>query len=186
MHTRQILSCYALLVTKAAAPRCIAIQGRLKQCIRIGAATESGDRCSRVHKDDVDFVFTGENVPLKTGNDSPAKLHDGSSVVTAIAAGSAGLLLYLNKLTAKGNGQNSSWIDLREHDMMMKAFTTMSRVTNNNCPRFSHYFNNKFTELAFKMNPDKFYDTLRRIMDKIKVSKLSRASDVMIAGCQLC
>lgn len=90
--------------------------GATKKCIRIGAATEGGNRCSWVHKDEVDFIFLGENVAMKIGHDTPTKLHNGSWVATAIAAGSAGLLLYLNRLAAKGRGTyNKNWVnDLRE------------------------------------------------------------------------
>lgn len=52
---------------------------------------------------------------------------------------------------------------------MTNAFSAMSLVNNNNCPRFSHYFKNKFSELGYRMDPDKFYDILGGIMDQIKV-----------------
>ncbi|KAI1181216.1 hypothetical protein F4777DRAFT_526353 [Nemania sp. FL0916] len=43
------------------------LPGSTRKCIRIGASTEDGDKCSWVHDDDYDYCFPGENVPLETG-----------------------------------------------------------------------------------------------------------------------
>ncbi|GAW26496.1 putative peptidase S8 subtilisin kexin [Rosellinia necatrix] len=84
-----------------------------QKCIRVGAGTENGDKCSWVHGDDYDYCFPGENVPLKTGRDGLVKMYSGSSVATAIAAGSVGLLLYLDKLIAMevGGGEPRGQVD---------------------------------------------------------------------------
>lgn len=147
-------------------------------CIRVGAGTENGDKCSWVHKDDFDFCFPGENVPLRTSKDGPVKTHNGSSVATAVAAGSVGLLLYLNKLNAKWrnmSGENKGANDLKSHTSMKKALESMcktSKSTNSRCPRFGDTFGRDFNEFMFMLERDTFYSKLGRIMDDLKVPRL--------------
>lgn len=40
--------------------------GAWKQAMRIGAATETGEKCTRVHGQMVDFLFPGENISVET------------------------------------------------------------------------------------------------------------------------
>jgi hypothetical protein len=145
-------------------------------CFRIGAGTQNGDKCSWVHKDDIDFCFPGENVPLKTGKDGPVKMYNGSSVATAIAAGSVGLLLYLNKLNARGSvgmsGVSKGANNLKSHSDMKQALESMcktSKSTNSRCPRFGDTFGSGFNEFMFMLERDRFSAKLGQIMDELKV-----------------
>lgn len=150
--------------------------GSTRSCIRIGAGTENGDKCSWVHKDDFDYCFPGENVPLKTSKDGPVKIYNGSSVATAVAAGSVGLLLYLNKLSAKGRKmsvENKKGNDLT--DVVRKALESMcktSKSTNSRCPRFGDTFGKDFNEFMFMLDRDTFYRNLGQIIDGLKVPRL--------------
>jgi hypothetical protein len=144
--------------------------GSTRKCIKIGAATESGDRWSLVNEQDVDFIFPGENVPVKPNNDSPAKPYNGSSVATAIAAGSAGLLLYLDKLDSNINSDSKSTNDFQEDEAMRQAFGTMC-LSNTKCPRFGDYFG-KFSEIEFNTDLEGFSQKLGETVDHIKVSNL--------------
>jgi hypothetical protein len=142
-------------------------------CIRIGAGTENGDKCSWVHKEEFDFCFPGENVPLKTSKDGPVKMYNGSSVATAVAAGSVGLLLYLNKLNAKG--RKMSVENKRSNDLknaMKKTLESMcktSKSTHSRCPKFGDTFGGEFNEFMFMLDRDTFYLKLGQIMDGLKV-----------------
>ena len=65
-------------------------------CIRVGASTGTGEKCAWVHQKDYDILLPGENVPLDLGIGTLPTEHSGSSVATAIAAGFAGLIIYLD------------------------------------------------------------------------------------------
>ncbi|KAJ3579865.1 hypothetical protein NPX13_g694 [Xylaria arbuscula] len=145
-----------------------------QKCICIGAGTENGDKCSWVHGDDYDYCFPGENVPLKTGRDGLVKMYSGSSVATAIAAGSVGLLLYLNKLIAReaGEGEMKGVNNLGRREQITRALNTMSassKSTNSRCPRFGNAFGDQFNEFEFQLNRDRFFSTLGQIMDGLKL-----------------
>ncbi|KAK4452495.1 hypothetical protein QBC34DRAFT_26249 [Podospora aff. communis PSN243] len=153
------------------------LPGSTQKCIRIGASTEHGDKCSWVHKDDFDFCFPGENVPLETNKDGVVKMFNGSSVATAIAAGAVGLLLYLNRLDMKRRigvvGDKEGAInDLKGHSAMVKALTSMcttTKTTNDKCPRFGATFGEgKFNEFMFLLQRDKFFEKLNQIMSAMK------------------
>ncbi|KAI1420105.1 hypothetical protein F5Y12DRAFT_161904 [Xylaria sp. FL1777] len=144
-----------------------------QKCIRIGAGTENGDKCSWVHGDDYDYCFPGENVPLKTGRDGLVKMYSGSSVATAIAAGSVGLLLYLNKLiaTEASGGETKGVNNLGRLEQITRALNSMSassKSTNSRCPRFGNAFGDQFTEFEFQLNRERFFAKLEQIMDGLK------------------
>ncbi|KAI0502784.1 hypothetical protein F5B22DRAFT_47150 [Xylaria bambusicola] len=115
---------------------------------------QNGDKCSWVHGDDYDNCFPGENVPLKTGRDGLVKMYSGSYVATAIAAGSVGLLLYINKLIAKEVGEDEikGVNNPRRRERITRALNSMSassKSTNSRCPQFS--------EFEFQLNQDMFF-----------------------------
>ncbi|KAI1824956.1 hypothetical protein F4861DRAFT_538412 [Xylaria intraflava] len=68
------------------------------ECIRIGAATALGDRCTWV-PDQYDYLLPGKHVPFKwKRQDGVTSWYEtGSSLSTALAAGLAGLLLYCDR-----------------------------------------------------------------------------------------
>jgi Subtilase family len=146
--------------------------GKWGKCIRIGASTGTGEKCAWVHGEDVDFIFPGENVPFDRSNEMPPTYHSGSSVATAIAAGTASLLLYCNKLVALANGGSKNSNDLKSMSAMTNAFETMSIASNNNCPRVGHFFDKRFSNLKWVLDRNKSLDILASIMKKIKVGIL--------------
>jgi hypothetical protein len=82
-------------------------------CWTIGAATTMGDACTWVDREKVDFLFPGEqivvdqkssrvaNASTGAGNlaaPTAAKAENGSSISTALAAGTVAMLLFLTQL----------------------------------------------------------------------------------------
>src|SRR5690348_917126 len=106
-------------------------------------------------------------------------MYNGSSVTTAIAAGSVGLLLYLNKLNARGSGGMSGVSgvskvanNLKSHSDMKQALESMcktSKSTNSRCPRFGDTFGSGFNEFMFMLERDRFFAKLGQIMEELKV-----------------
>ncbi|KKP00179.1 hypothetical protein THAR02_07703 [Trichoderma harzianum] len=138
--------------------------GESGRCIRIGASTETGDKSSHVHRGDMEFLFPGEEVPLDANEEySSRTLLDGSSVATAIAAGTACLLLYLDRLAQKWGGfeqQSNSgeetdnwketdeiWVPLKGRASMKKVFESMS-IAGNKCPSLDMFID-QFDEFSF-------------------------------------
>jgi hypothetical protein len=162
-----IMLCSASDQGSASKPTCY--PGKWNKCIRIGASTGTGEKCAWVHGEDIDFIFPGENVPFDRSNEMPPTYHSGSSVATAVAAGTASLLLYCNKLVAATNGGAKNVNDLKNLTAMTNAFETMSLATNNNCPRLSHFFDKKFVNWTWALDRKKALDSLSASMKKIKV-----------------
>ncbi|KAI0442366.1 hypothetical protein F4803DRAFT_551238 [Xylaria telfairii] len=150
------------------------LPGSTQKCIRIGASTEHGDKCSWLHNDDYDYCFPGENVPFKTGREGLVKLCNGSSAATAIAAGSVGLLLYLNNLVAKERGIVSDMKrsnDMKSREAIIKCLDSLcrsSKSSNSKCPRFGNTFGNDFNEFMIIFERDVFFQKLGQIMDDLK------------------
>jgi hypothetical protein len=70
-------------------------------CNVIGAATKGGDASPLVNKNVVDFLFPGENIVIEAKPSqslTPAKAGSGSSISTALAAGTAAMLLFITQL----------------------------------------------------------------------------------------
>ncbi|KAK3940099.1 hypothetical protein QBC46DRAFT_385990 [Diplogelasinospora grovesii] len=72
--------------------------GHWNLCLRIGAATGTGERCAWVHPRNFEHLLPGEKITYDLGDPSSPSEHSGSSVSTAIAAGLAGLIKYLHRI----------------------------------------------------------------------------------------
>lgn len=126
-----------------------------KKIFRIGAANENGNVWECVGKQEIDYIFPGQNIVQERYKETPLKACEtltGSSVATAIAAGLAALVLECVQLAAilnhsdfRGNGQDAfhfeslkraaylvsiqDYKDLKRHDRMKMAFENIG-VTN--------------------------------------------------------
>jgi hypothetical protein len=72
-----------------------------EECNVIGAATKVGDASPLVNKNEIDFLFPGENIVIEAEPSkslSPRKAQSGSSISTALAAGTASMLLFITQL----------------------------------------------------------------------------------------
>lgn len=146
--------------------------GKSDLCIRIGASTSTGEKCAWVNNNDADFIFPGENVPFERDNEMPPTYHSGSSFATAIAAGTASLLLYCNKLVASANRGGRNGNDLKNRKAMIEAFSRMSIGSSPNCPLVGQFFDKRFSKLKWKLNPDASLNAVTSVMEKIKVRRL--------------
>ena len=74
--------------------------GKWGNCIRIGAATALGDKCTWVPDGHYDYLLPGKNIPFqwKRSDGFSSWYESGSSLSTALAAGLGGLLLYCNRV----------------------------------------------------------------------------------------
>lgn len=170
--------------------------GESGRCIRIGASTETGDKSSLVHQRDMEFLFPGEEVPLDANEEHLSRtLFDGSSVATAIAAGTAGLLLYLDRLAQKWGGfeeesdnrrdsdntreaDHKTWVPLKGRASMKKVFESMS-ITGNKCPSLDMFID-QFNEYSF-VELETAGETLRGILRPLKVSQLNTQSSPQVS-----
>ncbi|KFY88353.1 hypothetical protein V498_06812 [Pseudogymnoascus sp. VKM F-4517 (FW-2822)] len=75
--------------------------GEWKKCIKIGAATALGDKCTWVPNDQIEYLLPGKDIPFKRrAPEGFSTVHEsGSSLATALASGLAGLLLYCDRVT---------------------------------------------------------------------------------------
>jgi hypothetical protein len=116
--------------------------GNWKKCIRIGAATATGEKFSWVNREQVDFLFPGENFSFKTNDGTSQSFPAGSSVATAAASGLAGLLLYCNALVEDPTASTNSKTNIRTMTKMAALFTKMS--TENKFLNAKTWFHEKF------------------------------------------
>lgn len=93
-------------------------------CIRVGACTDTDDRCDWVHQHDFDILLPGENVPLDLRIDTLPTEHSGSSVATAIASGLAGLILYLAQYSL--DEREYKQLELTKKAGMIQMFATLA------------------------------------------------------------
>jgi len=116
-----------------------------KKCIRIGAATVFGDKCSWV-PDQYDFLLPGKNIPFKWEcQDGVSSWYEsGSSLATALAAGLAGLLLYCDRAVNEGGGNPV----LHTKTGMEKLFRNMAATNHHKFLRADIWFNNTFRRYA--------------------------------------
>ena len=113
--------------------------GQWEKCIKIGAATATGDKLPWVYGESIDFQLPGENI-LFMNNDGIAPSYlSGSSVATAAASGFGGLLLYCNRLVDAGDEDQ-----FRQRDLMKDAFKTLSKSKKFPCVQI--YFEKKFKD----------------------------------------
>jgi hypothetical protein len=118
------------------------------ECWTIGAATARGDASTLVDKKRVDFLFPGEQIvidhkdPEPSLSSSPPKAESGSSISTALAAGTAAMLLFITQLVRPAFYQK-----LREPDRMRTALDSLGTKTNPTNPKHfkvQDYFDKKF------------------------------------------
>ncbi|KAL6822091.1 hypothetical protein J3E69DRAFT_339920 [Trichoderma sp. SZMC 28015] len=138
--------------------------GESGKCIRIGASTPTGDKSFQVHQRDMDFLFPGEAIQL--GTNEVQKTYDGSSFATAIAAGTAGLLIYLDRLAEKWGDHVQEWGPLKGRSAMKKMFEGMS-LTGNNSPTLEK-FNNQFDQTSF-VDLEESCTKLGKLLGRLKV-----------------
>lgn len=77
--------------------------GKWNKCIKVGAATAVGDKCTWVPSGQYEYLFPGKDIPFKLrvpGGFSTVQ-ESGSSLATALASGLAGLLLCCDRLTCE-------------------------------------------------------------------------------------
>lgn len=119
--------------------------GRWGSCIRVGAATATGERCAYVHENEIDCLFPGDTVPFIRGSGTPLTYVSGSSVATALAAGMAALLLYCNRLAAGPGEEATAAADAELHSRsgIRKAFRAMSLAKDCMFPRVEQFFGKK-------------------------------------------
>jgi hypothetical protein len=142
--------------------------GAWKTCIRIGAATETGDKFSWVHEGQVDFLLPGE---ITLGDSTlGAPNQSGSSVATAIASGLAGLLLLCSRLVAdESEDSQAEKSYFRKSSNIDAAFKTMSKGRDQKFPRVEAFFKPTFKDLDWGLYPDDSSKALAALMAEIKV-----------------
>lgn len=102
----------------------------------IGAATARGDPSTLVDKERVDFLFPGEQIVIDSKDSDPSlvstppKAENGSSISTALATGTAALILFLAQLV-----RPEFYLKLQQPGRMKSAFGKFCLGTN------SKYFN---------------------------------------------
>ena len=110
----------------------------------IGAANATGDPCSWVDLRKVDFLFPGERIIVEKKPEKTAKAESGSSIATALAAGTAASLLFIAQLA-----DAEIYKELRVPDCMHNAFRELCKGTNyNKYPMVQRFFILKFGDPA--------------------------------------
>jgi hypothetical protein len=123
--------------------------GDWEKCIKIGAATATGEKFPWVHGQKVNFLLPGENIPFKSSDGTMRSFMSGSSVATAAASGLAGLLLHCNKLV---NANDEGYF--RNKNNMWDAFKFMSTGRDQQFPQVQLFFEQKFKELVWANEPE--------------------------------
>ncbi|KAL6831797.1 hypothetical protein V8C40DRAFT_159755 [Trichoderma camerunense] len=97
------------------------------ECIRIGAATALGDKCTWV-PEQYDYLLPGKNLPFqwKRQDGVSSWYESGSSLATALAAGLAGLLLYCDHATNTGSTNSTPEERLHTKKAMSHLFSNLS------------------------------------------------------------
>ncbi|KFY46705.1 hypothetical protein V494_00369 [Pseudogymnoascus sp. VKM F-4513 (FW-928)] len=99
-----------------------------EECCRIGAATAAGDASTLVPKSQVDFLFPGENIVIDAEpslSSLSRKAESGSSFSTALAAGTAAMLLFITQLISA-----TLYEKLRNPKTMRSAFERLGSKNN--------------------------------------------------------
>jgi subtilisin family serine protease len=115
------------------------------ECMTIGAATARGDASTFVDKNRVDFLFPGEQIVIDSKDPDPSmtssqpKVENGSSISTALAAGTAALLLFITQLVKPAFYQK-----LQEPGRMKMAFETFCSGTNPRYFKAQDYFDKSY------------------------------------------
>ncbi|KAH8672868.1 peptidase S8/S53 domain-containing protein [Tricladium varicosporioides] len=115
------------------------------ECMTIGAATAMGDASTLVDQNRVSFLFPGEQIvidskePDPSSLSSPPKAENGSSISTALAAGTAALLLFITQLV------NPQFFEkLREPARMKRAFKKFCPEANQKYFKAQDHFSKSF------------------------------------------
>ena len=100
--------------------------GKWGECIKIGAATALGDKCTWVPDGHYDYLLPGKNIPFewKRTDGFSTWYESGSSLSTALASGLGGLLLYCDRVV---KGKEST--DLRSKEAMGDLFQNLAVTT---------------------------------------------------------
>lgn len=141
--------------------------GSWSKCIRIGACTATGERCTWVHGEAIDFLLPGKDILVDGGggDGAPPSYQSGSSFATALATGLGALLLYCNERVSPRSKEG-----LRELENMKNAFSRLS--SDGKFPRVKNYFdlgseNGSWGDMEWN---DETSKKLARIMGDIRVS----------------
>ncbi|PSN59993.1 subtilisin-like protein [Corynespora cassiicola Philippines] len=122
--------------------------GSWMKCIRIGAATSTGEKVTWVPDFQYDFLFPGKNIPFMDNEGKVQSYESGSSLATALAAGLAGTLLFCSRLLIHiemVDQDDSAY--LRGKHKMQKAFGKMCQGTNSKWPLVDQYFGSGFKRM---------------------------------------
>ncbi|UKZ52304.1 hypothetical protein TrVGV298_006079 [Trichoderma virens] len=145
--------------------------GKSDRCIRIAESTPIGGGIQLypiVHRLTADFFFPGKAIPL--GGPEGFLSCSGESAATAIAAGTASLMLYLDRLAEK-------WGRPREWNPPLQGIAAMKRVFERMSPGRYNPPNleifNKFNETSFTDNLQESCTKLNDILAPLKASQTS-------------
>ncbi len=92
--------------------------GDFGPCIKIGGASDLGDKLTWVNEDWVHYLLPGKRIPFVSPDSM--SYETGSSVATACASGLAGTLLYCDRLLGKCH-------DLKDVEKMKIAFRSLTK-----------------------------------------------------------
>ncbi|KAI1122612.1 hypothetical protein F5Y10DRAFT_253766 [Nemania abortiva] len=129
---------------------------KFEDCIAIGAATNTGDKCPWV-PEQYAFLLPGKNIPFrwKLPDGTSSWYESGSSLATALATGLAGLLLYCQRVAGeevpKTNASKGS---------MVALFKKLSQASGNSkFPRADIWLGIKFQQkLSSQTSPNASYE----------------------------
>lgn len=140
-----------------------------KRIFCIGATTEHGNISERLggQKEAIDFGFPGENItPLSGATKSPIA---GSSIATALAAGLAGLLLYIIQFEQPGKTSHDTreaheWrILLQQHEKMKETLLSMANNSQKYIPVLKYFDIDHNTEWGNRGAENTLYKIVERI-----------------------
>lgn len=145
-------------------------------CIRIGAATTTGEKLAWVG-DDIDFLFPGENISFVPTEGGPTINKPGSSVATALASGYAGLILCLERIYGSNTVlKPNSYPTIKDKLGMEIALNSLSTPTSDRKGSLDAQRLQELRGKRWAKGPDKrrIIEALDRIFHNIDVS-LTRA-----------
>ncbi|KAI9770212.1 MAG: hypothetical protein M1839_003240 [Geoglossum umbratile] len=139
------------------------------ECCIIGAATAAGDASTLVPKSQVDFLFPGENIVIDAEpsiSSLPRKAESGSSFSTALAAGTAAMLLFITQLI-----NATLYEKLRKPRTMRLA---LERLGSKNNPQYfdALKFNQNFATPEWRWDQGEYekgkgWDEVKRLVDQL-------------------
>lgn len=140
-----------------------------EECFRIGAATALGDASTLVPKSQVDFLFPGENIVIEaepSNSTLPQKPESGSSISTALAAGTAATLLFITQLI------NATLYEKLKNPKTMKL--AFERLVSTNNPKYfdAPKFSLEFSTLEWRWDSNKWrsgkgWDEVKKLVEHL-------------------